>query len=85
MRPLKDLKAEMQLVSIEECSHCGQLPFPEEYEGVQKRVRETVEHYLQQHPEENILFVGHALSIEYLVRSWQETLYLRKPYKTFED
>ena len=68
MRPLKALKAEMQLVSVDECSFWGQLPFPEEYKGVQARVRKTIEHYLQQHPEENVLFVGHALSVEYLVR-----------------
>ena len=67
MRSLKSLKAEMQLVSVEECSFWNDLPFPEEYEGVQARVRKTIEHYLQQHPDENVLFVGHALSIDYLV------------------
>ena len=67
MQPLERLKEEMQLVSVEECSFWGQLPFPEEYKQVQARVRRTIEHYLQQHPDENVLFVGHALSIEYLV------------------
>lgn len=69
MRSLEELKEEMQLISLEKCSFWGQLPFPEKYDGVQTRVRKTIEHYLQQHPEENVLFVGHALSIEYLVSS----------------
>lgn len=67
MRPLNALKEEMQRVSIDECSFWKDLPFPEEYKQVQARVRKTIEHYLQQHPEENVLFVGHALSIDYLV------------------
>ena len=67
MRPLNALKEEMQLVSVDECSFWKELPFPEEYKQVQTRVRKTIEYYLQQHPEENVLFVGHALSVDYLV------------------
>jgi broad specificity phosphatase PhoE len=67
MSSLKALKKEMNLVSLEECSYHGVLPFPEQYKSVVARVNATLAHYLKKHPTENVLFVGHGLSVDYLV------------------
>ena len=69
MSTLEALKAEMELVSLEECSYHKKLPFPEQYKSVMARVKSTLEHYLDKHPEESVLFVAHGLSVDYLVRS----------------
>lgn len=69
MSSLKALKKEMNLVSLEECSYHGVLPFPEQYKSVVARVNATLAHYLKKHPTENVLFVGHGLSVDYLAKA----------------
>ena len=68
MLSLSKLKELMPLVSLEECSYCGRLPFPEQYAGVKQRVLRTTQEILRRHPRDNILLVGHGLSVEYMVR-----------------
>ena len=71
MAGLAELQSQMRLVSLEECSVWDKVTFPEKRKAVENRVRSTCEKILERHKDENILFVGHGLSIHYVVRLCQ--------------
>lgn len=43
------------------------LDFPESYDDARSRCANTARHLADAHPNDNILLVGHGLSVEYLV------------------
>lgn len=67
MAGLEELQSQMRLVSLDKCSVWDKINFPEKRRAVENRVRSTCEKILERHKDENILFVGHGLSIHYVV------------------
>ena len=57
----------MEHVSLEKCSIWDKIGFPEKRNAVENRVRSTCQKILERHKGENILFVGHGLSVHYVV------------------
>lgn len=72
MQELEELQKEMQHVSLEKCSVWDDLSFPEKRKAVEARVRSTCKTILERHRDENILLVGHGLSIHFVVSSMKQ-------------
>ena len=89
MQTLEELQKEMEHVSLEPWSVWDKINFPEKRKAVEDRVRSTCKKILERHKDENILFVGHGLSVHHVVSSLPGSryriVYMHFRQRWFED